>query len=662
MAVGEEFDGLDTRILGLMDIGDRKGIRLELKTVIRIIRSGIELEDLTDGITTEVRKKIGLNAVTRAQLNLLIRKEADADDWASLRQDSSLYLLSLYNGALTEEIIRNTLVPSGIRLRDIGYMSYETFKDSLGGAERVRLFKIMKETFVKCAKRRNFLIVEPTDVGEKKTVPAEAPVVVKEEAQIRTTPSEESIRLEKQNADFLLTYVYDDMEDAESLEAWLNESTLSAEELKSALSRLEKMKYVAIENQIIKKVTRTLAAFVRNQKEGNAKLLLIDRLGGMSMSDLGKKYDIQGIMINRIVGKIFAKIPITHIDEARTYSPLFKKYDVDVAYFTKVLAEEVGIYYFLNEKCTKGKEDKFESHPLLSFKQKKNLLSNQTNRLSSDSSHVHSERSKEKERDLIVEKFMTGVLFEDVHLEADLVRQNRSIQDFRYKYLNERSLKEKGYVRDGRFLVRREIGTVDKYFKTYLLKNDYFQSDYSGVQETREFKKVIIRLQNNLELLRIEDNLYMNISVFERNGVTRDELREFLNLVADMFEEEKYYTVKNLQNHFSHKVFDLGFDEIFYERLWRTHPKIRYIALNGKDIFYQGSRKRALVDFINDQIVDDIELDDFLSIVQEKYGISLEPRTVIEKVRTSGLYYVPETRKIYIDKEKFFDDLYDNEK
>lgn len=658
MAVGEEFDGLDTRLLGLMDIGDRKGIRLELKTVIKIMRSGMELENLIDGITIEIRKKIGLNAVTRAQLNVLIRMETDGDDWASLKQDSSLYLLSLYNGALTEDTIRNVLVPSGIRLRDIGDMSYKTFKDLLGGVERVRLFEDIKEAIVKCSERRSFLTVAHGDVGEKKITFTETPIEIEKESKIRTIPSEESRRLEKQNADFLLTYVYDDMKDTEPMEAWLNESTLSVNELLSALSRLEKMKYIKIEKQIIKKVTRRLAAFVQDQKEGDGKRLLIDRLSGMSMADLGKKYNIQGIMINRIIGKIFAEIPVTHIDEARTYSQLFKKYNLDVRYFTKVLAEEIDVYYFLNEKCTKGKEDKFASYPLLSFKQKKNLLGNETNRLSPDSLHIHSGCSKDEERDSIVEEFMAGVLFEDVHLEEDLVRQNQSIQDFQYKYLNERSLKKKGYVREGRFLIRHEIGTIDKYFKTFLLKNDYFKSDYSSIEETREFKRVIIRLQNNIELLRIEDNLYMNISVFERNGVTRDELREFLNLVVDEFEEEKYYTVKNVQNHLSHKVLDLGFDEIFYERLYRTHPKIRYIALNGRDIFYQDSRKRFLIDFIDDQIEDDIELDDFLSIVQEKYGISLESRTVIEKVRASGLYYVPETRKIYVDKDKFFDDLY----
>lgn len=260
----------------------------------------------------------------------------------------------------------------------------------------------------------------------------------------------------------------------------------------------------------------------------------------------------------------------------------------------------------------------------------------------------------------IERNFLKKILVGDIYIIQDLIDEHPILKSSQSLYLNNKMLKSIGYVLSGGFIVRKGIGSGERYYRNLLMKNQYFILDESPLLMTRSFWKTISELQSGLDLLQIGKNHYMNISVLEKIGIQKSDLIDFQEVVARVFANERYFTVKNIHERISHNLLDLGFDEIFYERLCRTRVGIRYIPLATGDIFYQGTDNRNLTDFVLDEIYDGVEINRFLSLVTKKYGVSLDVRKIIEKVRTAGMYYVPETKRIHTDKMSFFDNLYEN--
>lgn len=256
-------------------------------------------------------------------------------------------------------------------------------------------------------------------------------------------------------------------------------------------------------------------------------------------------------------------------------------------------------------------------------------------------------------------RFIKDQLVEDIYVVKELVTRNVHIKKNQHDYLNNRNLNSIGYSLSGGFVVRKEFGSGEKYFRHRLLEEDYFKRDSSAVQNTQSFWKVLNDLQSSFDLFRIEEDLYMNISVLEKAGIGKEELKDFRKMVVRHFVNRRYYTVKNIHSELSHPVLDFGFDDIFYERICRTDERVRFIPSSSGDLLYQGYGRRNQTDFLRHEIEDGINLESFLQKIDKKYGITLEATKVIEKVREAGMHYTTEMDRIYVDKESFLDAVYE---
>lgn len=258
----------------------------------------------------------------------------------------------------------------------------------------------------------------------------------------------------------------------------------------------------------------------------------------------------------------------------------------------------------------------------------------------------------------IHKNFLKRILVDDIYIAQDLIDGFPVLKSSGNLFLNKKMLKSVGYVLSGGFIVRKEIGSGESYYRNLLMGNQYFVLDESPLLKTRSFWKTVSGLQSRLDLLQIGKNHYMNISVLEKIGIEKSDLIDFQEVVSRSFSDERYFTVKSIHERVPHKILELGFDDIFYERLCRMHEGVRYIPSATGDIFYQDEHVRNLTDFVRDHINDGMSVDELFSSVTQKFGISLNPNKTIEKIRMTGAHYVPETRRIHFDKRDFFEQLY----
>lgn len=255
-------------------------------------------------------------------------------------------------------------------------------------------------------------------------------------------------------------------------------------------------------------------------------------------------------------------------------------------------------------------------------------------------------------------EFIEGILRRDIYTMDELVDANSRVEDFTHLYLNNRVLNSVGYVLSGGFVVRETYGSGEKYFRRALLAEDYYKTERSDIENTQSFWKVVQDLQRSLDLFRIGEHQYMNITVLERAGFTKDVVDEFRRRVTSHFGGGRYYTVKNVRDEVAHPLLEAGFEDIFYSRILRTGERVQFIPLAAGDILYQATERRNQTDFLMSEIDDGMEMNALLARVDEKYGIKLDFSKTIEIIKASRMYYMPEMGKIFVDKESFLERIY----
>ena len=258
------------------------------------------------------------------------------------------------------------------------------------------------------------------------------------------------------------------------------------------------------------------------------------------------------------------------------------------------------------------------------------------------------------------EAFIRSVLVQDIYTAQELIeKHSATVADFQHRYLNKRNLSVVGYDLRRGFVLRKGLGSGEAYFRRLLLSEDYFRWDRrSNVQNTQSFWKTLLDLQEDLDLFRIEEDVYMNISVLERAGVAKKTVADFRERVGAHFSGGRYYTMKTIREEIEHPILDLGFEDVFYERICRSDAEVRFIQTPSGHVFYQAGERRNQADFIGHSVTDDIHIDALLSSIEQTYGIRFEKWKVIEKVNASGMYYSPEMERVYLDKRSFLDSIY----
>lgn len=867
---GKDYEGsettsvkhIDGRLLCLADFAVEKGHNVSFRLLARMMESGVTLGAIN---RRKVQKEIWPNQTIRKSIKALLA-DLNPQEIASLDDMTSLYHLVLAEGGMSEYIVKNILIPSRIRFKDLGGMSYETFKRLTGGVERSSVYKRVMSAYESYVGHERRVGDSKVVKSSGRNVPPDCPGEnhgEKREIPLMGHVGKTGDRIDLKTIVRRLISVYDQMEEEDSYRSWYDAAGMTAKEVMRGLRRLEKLKYISISDFEVIKRFRSLDEFMETMEEGQGKLFLKKRLRGMSAAEIAKEQGKSRQRISKVLDEVLAKIPVTHIKEARRTIDIFREYAVDQEFFTEVLLEKKETFHLLKLKCKKeqtrdgGKKSKVDClNQLLPDQRirylqaeslfedengdvvkmtKRNLikkyfyvhgrdadstknhhvrylefldeelhgkksvieeygiaLHNFENIIAESSYCIHSydqnvryfevnriveERANlEKlfmlprgiystsfvydmnefyfksldirdhhelhnvlkhmldldfikirripefaigvedkikwftglikklspitldafinhleqnfglhgpstrtrlltelpeyvtpERKLIHvsakpatihKNFLKRILVDDIYIAKDLIDGFPVLKSSGNLYLNKKMLKSVGYVLSGGFIVRKEIGSGESYYRNLLMGNQYFVLDESPLLKTRSFWKTVSELQSRLDLLQIGKNHYMNISVLEKIGIAKSDLIDFQKIVSRSFSDERYFTVKNIHEQVPHKILELGFDDIFYERLCRAHEGIRYIPSATGDIFYRGEHVKNLTDFVRDCIIDGMSVDQLLSFVTQEFGISLDPNKTIEKIRLGGAHYVPETRRIHFDKRDFFERLY----
>ena len=258
--------------------------------------------------------------------------------------------------------------------------------------------------------------------------------------------------------------------------------------------------------------------------------------------------------------------------------------------------------------------------------------------------------------------YLQSVLTEEIHTVDEIIELGiQKFSNFHDKFINNMILKQLGYTIRGEFILSNAYGRVERYFVQKVLKNDYFVNERLPINRTQIFGKVIYDLEKNLDLLKVEKNMYITATKLEKSGVPKSLIIDFQNKVVEFAGEDNIFSLTLLRKKgFMHELFDLGFESIFYDRILWADPRIKTITLAAGYLFIVQDEDVSLVDFLEwliyeFEIIDGYDLIDYIN---EEYHVPIELQKAVTLLQSTDIYYSSELSKFYCDKNTFFEEIY----
>lgn len=258
--------------------------------------------------------------------------------------------------------------------------------------------------------------------------------------------------------------------------------------------------------------------------------------------------------------------------------------------------------------------------------------------------------------------WLSSILVEDIYTFDQLLDMYPDTSDFYDKFLNKAVLSTVGYVIRGGFIVKGSFGSGEAYFRELIRSQDLYRIQNIPAARTQTYFKVLKDLETNLEIFRFDDDHYIGLGRLEKAGISKLDIEtEVIKLVEHAKgQEAEYFTFPSLQKGFGSRLFDLGMENVFYERLIRLDDRINFIPTGGGDIFYFSNEKRTLGQFYLEHLPknDGVDVHELMGRLEEHYLIPFNRSKLIESIRERGAFFSPETGKAYLTKEIFLDSIY----
>ena len=164
-------------------------------------------------------------------------------------------------------------------------------------------------------------------------------------------------------------------------------------------------------------------------------------------------------------------------------------------------------------------------------------------------------------------------------------------------------------------------------------------------------------------IFKVNNGLYIPKLMMNEKGINRLKISEIIKEMKNVFSDTVYFSVENIKNEINiQNIVDLGFDDEFIENIVFYNSEISTLRINNHKLFSFLKKKMSIQTFIEDEMdkYRSISISDFVNNVNEEYSIDLTYDVVKGYVYgLSNIYYSQILDKLYVDKEDFYKEIYD---
>lgn len=255
-------------------------------------------------------------------------------------------------------------------------------------------------------------------------------------------------------------------------------------------------------------------------------------------------------------------------------------------------------------------------------------------------------------------------LTNEIYTYEELEEAFSHIEEFSSRYLNGGALEKVGFINQGGLILRARHGNAEAYFQSILAREELFTVPDNPVFSSAPFRRVVKRMEDGHDLFRFDAVTYISISRLRKAGMNKGMIRALIKEMIDVAKHsgDDYFTFSSIQKNLNSPVLELGMENLFFEGLLHTQKRIGSIRTGRGGIFYIGRDKRTLGMFLLDLLPErgGVDVDTMRENISGRFRLDFDRNVIITNVRGKGGYFSPETGRLYRDKNRFLDSIYES--
>ncbi len=225
-------------------------------------------------------------------------------------------------------------------------------------------------------------------------------------------------------------------------------------------------------------------------------------------------------------------------------------------------------------------------------------------------------------------------------------------------HINSMTLKELGFIVNENYIVNGRFESAASYFKYLLSKNE--KITYEGIPvEIRHvvmFNTVLNSLLDDYEIVEYDKKKYLNFSKLSSIGIIKEDIHDFCKEIYSLNLSEFFGMKQVKETGFKHKLFELGFDDWFYERiLSRNDTLFSSQQIGGSIVLSKGRQTVTWVSLLEYLLPEEgMNIHRLAEKLNADYGMRVSKNDILARIIDSNLYYDKIMEKLYICYADYF--------
>lgn len=219
-----------------------------------------------------------------------------------------------------------------------------------------------------------------------------------------------------------------------------------------------------------------------------------------------------------------------------------------------------------------------------------------------------------------------------------------------------------GYCFRNGYIIKKEYSSINKYLEIKSNQDSIIRID-SDLLKCGSIYNTINDYCRSYNIFKVNNGLYIPKVMMNEKGINRLTIGDIIKKMKNQFSDTIYFSVENIKNEINIKnIIDLGFDDEFIENIVFYNSDISTLRINNHKLFTFLKKKMSIQTFIEDEMnkYRSISISDFVNNINDEYSIELTYDVVKGYVYgLSNIYYSQILDKLYIDKEDFYKEIYD---
>ena len=257
---------------------------------------------------------------------------------------------------------------------------------------------------------------------------------------------------------------------------------------------------------------------------------------------------------------------------------------------------------------------------------------------------------------------LQAVLTEDFYFSSELRKiYTRTVPAADPSLLSTYNLKKMGFLIGSSYVIQH-YATAEAYFDHILTAADVvdimpISKRYTSLST---YSARLADLKRALEIIEFEPFQYINIRRLGKLGYDKARLRAYADRVWSFLVDDEYFTIQSLKRSgFDDELDVLGFDDLFYASLLREDPRFAWQRVGKAVVLNPRGTQFTVHDFLVDRVTKEVsvDVDDFVAMLQDEYGIIFERQDILTHVKGSDVYYDAIMGKLYADYATYFEEV-----